>query len=74
MGMKKAILILVLLTACGNSAWPQSEQDAFMENCEITSGGQTSVCECALEKAQEAESDPNDITAGQMVDIAGECS
>ena len=45
-----------------------------MENCESTSGGETSYCECALEKAQETVADPNSITIGQMTDIAEDCS
>lgn len=72
--VKRWLVILTVLGACGGSAWPQEEQAAFLDNCERTSGGQTSMCVCALEKAQEAESDPNDITTGQMLDIAQECS
>jgi len=68
------VALLFVLGACGGDAWPEVERQAFMENCESTSGGETSYCECALEKAQETVADPNSITIGQMTDIAEDCS
>ena len=74
--MKKAVIALVFLTGCagaGGGEWAAAEQDAFMENCEKTSGGETAYCECALDEAMEMESNPDDLTAGQTTEIVAKC-
>lgn len=71
--MRKAIIILVVLTACGSSGWSDAEKDAFQQSCEQASGGKTAICACALEKAQEAEDNPEDLSTQQTLDIAKEC-
>lgn len=72
--MKRSIVVLALLfLSCEGSNWPESERTAFIENCERASGGETDYCACALEEVQDMESDPNDITAGQMAEAAQAC-
>ena len=71
--MRKAIVILVVLAACGNSGWSDAEKNAFQQSCEQASGGKTAICACALEKAQAEEDSPEDLTTEQTLEIAKQC-
>ena len=73
--MKKTIIALVFLTGCAGAGgeWAAAEQDAFMENCEKSSGGETEYCECALDEAMELESNPEDLTTGQTQQVIEKC-
>ena len=75
---KKAVVVLTVLAACGGDggSWPQSEREAFIENCERTSGGETEACDCLLEKVEERYPEPEDaldLSIGEMGEMAEEC-
>jgi hypothetical protein len=74
--MKRFLVVLVFLVGCSQGGWPQSERDAFIENCERTSGGQVAVCACLLPKVEEAYpnvDDATDITIGEVQQFTQEC-
>jgi hypothetical protein len=65
--------------------FPQAAQDSFISSCEDASGGDTSACECALDRVQEEFTyeevqDINaDILAGEpppaeFIDATSECA
>jgi hypothetical protein len=46
------LLVSSFLISCssGSSSWPQSEKDAFMENCVIPGVSSEAYCSCMLDK------------------------
>ena len=71
--MRKTIIVLVFLTACGGGGpWLESEKEVFMKNCDPR-GDDSVYCECVLEAAQKEESDPADLTEGELKEITQDC-
>jgi hypothetical protein len=54
-----AVVAVIVILATGGDGdggggdFPESAQDNFITQCEATSGGNTSYCECALDKIQQ---------------------
>jgi hypothetical protein len=74
--MKKAIIVLAVLTACGGgSGWSDAERQDFIDGCEA--GGQnTENCTCMQEKLEDAHpelQDPADLDQDEVIEIAKEC-
>jgi hypothetical protein len=59
--MKKAIVILAFLTACGGSnGWSDSQRNDYLAGCE-DGGADHNLCVCMQEKVEAAYPDPDKL-------------
>jgi hypothetical protein len=83
--MKRAVIVLVFLVACGGSgAWSNSQREEFMAGCtdaapvdftEDQLAELTDLCECSAEKAEDAGiDDPDEITEAKANEWAQACA
>ena len=77
--MRKAIVILVILAACGGSSdegWGADAREEFIAGCE-SSGSSTEDCTCLQEKLEaefpEAD-DPADFDQEVVAEVTKECA
>lgn len=74
--VRKAIVILTVLAACGGSSgWPDSQRQEFIDGCEST-GQSNADCTCVQEKLEAAHPDmrnPDDLDTDEIVDFTKEC-
>jgi hypothetical protein len=75
--MKKAIVVLAFLTACGGGGgWEDAQRDEFIAGCE-SSGTSNALCKCMQEKVEAAHpdlKDPADLDQTEVAEIAKECA
>ncbi|MGH2730885.1 MAG: hypothetical protein ACRDJI_09800 [Actinomycetota bacterium] len=83
--MKRAVIGLVFLVACGgNGGWSHSQKAEFMAGCTDAAPEDftdeqlaqlTDLCECSAEKAEEEGiDDPEEITEAKASQFVQECS
>lgn len=77
--MRKAIVVLTILAACGGSSdegWGAEAREEFIAGCE-SSGNTNENCTCLQEKLEaeypDAE-DPADFDEAKVVDFSKECA
>jgi hypothetical protein len=75
--MKKAILVLMILTSCGgdDGGWDDQARTDFIAGC-TDAGSPEDVCKCLQEKLEEANPDletPEDIDQAQVAEFTREC-
>lgn len=74
--MKKAIIILTVLAACGGSSgWSDEDREAFVAGCE-DGGAPNDLCVCVAEKMEAEYPDeiPDDTEiAAKTTEFAQEC-
>ena len=74
--MRKAIIVLAILTACSSGGgWSDSQRDDFIAGCE-SSGSSHADCACLQEKLEEAHpdlDDPADLDQAEVVELTKEC-
>jgi hypothetical protein len=75
--MKKAILVLLILAACGGSdgGWSEQARTDFVAGC-TDNGGAEDTCKCVQEKLEARHpdlTDPADLDQDEITELVGEC-
>ncbi|MDQ3954329.1 MAG: hypothetical protein M3285_02105 [Actinomycetota bacterium] len=76
--MRKAIVVLTILAACGGSGdegWGADEREEFIAGCE-SSGNSNETCTCLQEKLEAEYPDaenPDEFDQEKVDEIAKEC-
>jgi hypothetical protein len=55
------------------SGWPDVERQAFLDECNLTRGGLSSYCSCALEQLEREFDVPGDVTTAAILETLGGC-